>query len=341
MNLTIKLTDEQAAEIKAALLNAEPKSAPALPNPPEGFHPAMMGPIKGGSSSESIEGVAMRLENPSKWDTGKSWGGSLSDSTYALRIGSEIARLNGLGLKLELGKTYATNAGEIVNPLRHALYNPPLTDRWLIGLGSPKEWNSIGQALIDGVAQPLSHQDSIKEEIPSELLPLPKLPDGFKEWRARGYGTGETSGKGEWVAGLPEHTGEGRYEWVHIPSSATLYWPSRYYLEAIPADKPEPEPEPKPRKAREWKASVNRENGQLYPYHDEYDSQFWEPGIRVREILPGEPTRDHVNELVEAFSEFPSILQWLKMDAFIRGYLSNESEKIERMESALAPFRKP
>ena len=96
MKLEITLTDEQAAPIIAALeLLAHPQMtltpAPALPEPPEGFHKAIMGPLK------------VQAEKPTSdilmWQDGiwKDLGfNGNSTIPYALRIGSEIAKLNGI-----------------------------------------------------------------------------------------------------------------------------------------------------------------------------------------------------------------------------------------------------
>jgi hypothetical protein len=101
MKLEINLTDEQAAPILAALellahplvtITPEPP-APALPDPPEGSHPAMMGPIPC-PSGEDTHDIALWATGESEWDHTK-WAGALPQ-IYALRIGSDIARLNGL-----------------------------------------------------------------------------------------------------------------------------------------------------------------------------------------------------------------------------------------------------
>ena len=203
---------------------------PALPEAPEGFHPAIRGPIKGDSTTGD---VLFWWESAGRWDDASF---VCTDELFALRIGSEVAQLNGLGLKLETGRTYATVSGEIFG-IDTKRSHPDGT----IAFGNirfPNPWNSIGQALIDGTPQPLSHPDSIREEIPAKLLPLPKLPDGFKEWRWRGEAwesqkakyvcfDNEARSLKKWSAG-----GEGRASGM----------PSMFYLEAIPADVVEEEP---------------------------------------------------------------------------------------------------
>jgi hypothetical protein len=67
---------------------------PALPDPPEGFHPAIMGPLKvqaNGHHSSCAKDI-MRWDAP-RWSS--EWAGA-DEVPYALRIGSEIAKLNGL-----------------------------------------------------------------------------------------------------------------------------------------------------------------------------------------------------------------------------------------------------
>jgi len=95
MNLTIQLTEEQAnqlaKQIKAGV--PTPAPAPALPEPPEGFHPAMMGPLKCLANDRQLRDVAMLLDDG--WSVSL-WAGINGGKFYALRIGSEIAMLNGL-----------------------------------------------------------------------------------------------------------------------------------------------------------------------------------------------------------------------------------------------------
>lgn len=223
-------------------LVCEHVEAPTLPEPPEGFHPAIMGPIAF-HAYENTHDIALWDTKESKWDHTK-WAGSLPQ-IYALRIGSDIARLNGLGLKLELSRTYATNSGEIVEMNESQGFSEIFKSSKRKG-----EWNSIGQALIDGVAQPLDHPDSIKEEIPADN-----------------------------------------------------------------------EPE---RKAREWDASVSKVSGRVYHRLDGDSSENWDL-IRVREILPGEPTIEQISDMIEA-------LECARLEKI--GW-------IDAVETALAPFRKP
>lgn len=307
MKLEITLTDKQAAPFVAALEKLanplvaampEPTPAPTLPEPPEGFHPAMMGPIKGcGNSGDYIPGIAIfDAYGSGEWCTKDDWSGNQPKRIYALRIGSNIARLNGLELTLELGRTYATNAGEIVT----------FTDAC-----DGTMWNPIGQALIDGVAQPLSHPDSIREEIPAELLPLPKLPDGFKEWRWRGKGFSKSS--------IRFAFGDVKDGWEVSPcdwaSGNALYNQRYYYLEAIPCTPddvfgPEAIPADKelePAKRREWDASIRKATGKIC-YRSSHDSpEIWE-FTRVREVLPGDPTMEQVEELVKEAQEVVHML---------------------------------
>lgn len=258
--------------------------APALPAPPEGFHKAMMGPVKGcGNSGDYIPGIAIfDAYRSGEWCTKDDWSGDQPKRIYALRIGSDIARLNGLELTLELGRTYATNSGEIVNPDFTSDLEPG--DAW--GDSSkPNLWNSIGQALIDGIAQPLSHPDSIREEIPAELLPLPALPSGFKELRWRGFGWA-TNHDVQFYFFEPANC------WLGGPSmSQKAKGKSGYYLEAIPADK-----EPEPVKRREW--TLHRH--ELNDFARIVDSSPFPHSkrIRVREVLPGDPTMEQVDALV-------------------------------------------
>jgi hypothetical protein len=293
-----------AADRIAAIENKpEQTPAPAMPEPPEGFHPAMMGPIAHYSLDLIYDGdIALH-------HYGVGWvfdGVGNHNLPYALRIGSDIARLNGLGLKLELGRTYATNAGGIVSGLvKHGLTGMPEQDAFSADVN---EWNFIGQALIDGVAQPIDHPDSIREEIPAELLPLPTLPDGFKEWRWRGKA---------WKSEKAFFTLAkiGLHKWFELGNRAqpASGMDDRYYLEAIPADKPE-------RKAREWDVYVSE--GSLLRYSASGLSEI----VRVREIIPGEPTMEQVQALVDTLTKavaHPVIGAWL-----------------EDAEKALAPFRK-
>lgn len=269
MKLEINLTDEQAAEIKAALLKIEPEPLPAMPSDPA-------------------------LPEPP-------------------------------GLRLELGKTYATNSREIVTL-------PGAGHGTLDENGSvPRHpcngtqwWNGYGQLFIDGVAQPLDHPDSIKEEIPSELLPLPKLPDGFKEWRARGYGWKREKGSPVAYKSLKNP------EWNSLDNKADGS-KSLYYLEAIPADKPEPEP----RKAREWDASTSIGATIIGPI-----GRYSET-IRVREILPGDPTPEQVATLTDALWHALERLKNLQSYQSGTAYvLPSVTAAIEYGEAALAPFRK-
>jgi hypothetical protein len=306
MKLEINLTDEQAAPILAALellahpqmmLTPEP-STPALPEPPEGFHPAKGGPIKGFDSGMRDDALFWNKEIES-WCRATRGKGSLP---YALRIGSDIARLNGLGLNLEVGKTYATNAGEIVNLDFTSDLEPG--DAW--GDSSkPNLWNSIGQALIDGAAQPLDHPDSIREEIPAELLPLPTPPSGFKELR---WGGLSRKARGAYFFFYD------RGDWVFTLDSSPVD-DDGPYLEAIPADKPE-------RKAREWDVCVSDHTGELIPFRTGRET------VRVREILPGEPTSEQVQTLVDEASA-------------ICDRLESQGWAPIPLRKALAPFRKP
>jgi len=92
MNLTIQLTDEQAKQLAVQIKAGVPTTAPALPEPPEGFHPAMMGPLKVMAKGDQCSNVGSWLDG--KFTTG--WSGSDAGEPYAIRIGSEIARMNGL-----------------------------------------------------------------------------------------------------------------------------------------------------------------------------------------------------------------------------------------------------
>lgn len=101
MNLTIDISNQ--VEIRNAITFLESlieKPAPVLPKklpkPPKGFIYAGMGPLKveGRSRPNGYADVAMfTIRN--EWDT-TGWNGECDDRHYALRAGSEIAKLNGL-----------------------------------------------------------------------------------------------------------------------------------------------------------------------------------------------------------------------------------------------------
>lgn len=99
-NILREAADKIAALDPPATLTA---SEPSLPDPPKpsplaglispiGFHKAMMGPIPVPAENFNLDIVKLIQ---GKWASG--WLGNDPDGgTYALRIGSEIARLNGL-----------------------------------------------------------------------------------------------------------------------------------------------------------------------------------------------------------------------------------------------------
>jgi hypothetical protein len=70
----------------------EPSSEP--PEAPEGFHPAVMGSLKVKATSENWDDVAMYSPSRERWEV--HYSGDSKRLYYALRIGSEIAMLNGL-----------------------------------------------------------------------------------------------------------------------------------------------------------------------------------------------------------------------------------------------------
>jgi hypothetical protein len=312
-NILREAADKIEAVCDADKVIAAPTPAPALPEPPEGFHPAMMGPIPHPAEPKSDDIVTI-------WNGGWSiggWQGTSKGEFYALRIGSDIARLNGLGLNLELGKTYATNAGEIVD------INESQGFSYIFKSSKRKgEWNSIGQALIDGVAQPLDHPDSIKEEIPAELLPLPKLPDGFKEWRWRGKGWKAKNVTYAFASSLTD-------KFDLQGSNSTYGHTTGYYLEAIPADK-------EPAKAREWE--INHDGLSTYPIAISvpFDQKRIEPGMPVmaREVLPGEPSAEDVEKLVDALKH------GLKRMEHLESYLAREKNAMPSVDAAIGYARK-
>lgn len=94
---------------------------------------------------------------------------------------------------------------------------------------------------------------------------------------------------------------------------------------------------PEPVKRREWTVSIYRENGQAYPYSNADDLQFWEPGIRVREVLPGDPTPEQVEALARLSEELRDYIDAQKWGSAWPG---KPHATIDALEAALAPFQK-
>ncbi len=285
---------EAADKIEAVCEPAPLPEIPSLPPAPEGFHPAMMGPIKNPGFKFTHDIVRWFGD---QWAIDQKWSGETNGDIYALRKGSEIARMNGLELKLELGRTYATNAGEIVMPIDVLTQQPSVL--WKCTTAD-MFWNAVGQNVIFGTAQPLSHPDTIKEEIPAELLPLPTLPDGFKEWRWRGLGW--TNGRERCGMAVTQDNGSwGVYE-NNFPSGDS--YPDRYYLEAIPCTPDDvfgPEPKPEKVEPREWDVTLFVDDDLLcFRARNDGATQGREL-LRVREVLPGDPTPEQVSRLVALF----------------------------------------
>jgi hypothetical protein len=70
------------------------ESSSDLPEAPEGFHPAMMGPVKGANFMVPSSDI-IGFEECGEWDMSQ-WYGTAADQIYALRKGSQIAKLNNL-----------------------------------------------------------------------------------------------------------------------------------------------------------------------------------------------------------------------------------------------------
>ena len=205
--------------------------SPALPTAPEGFHPAMMGPIEG-CSVTSIKGVALWTHGA--WDA-RDWGGSMEGRYYCLAIGSEIARLNGL------------EPEAVPSDVEPEAKPEPFVFDWS---GIHPSW---GFAAADRSGYWHLHQ----------YEPIP--------------------GDGRWISG-------GTMIPVDRPSFPDDWKDS---LQVRPV-------EAKPEKARrEWDAVVSRYTGRVHS-RDRHDKpEDWEP-VRVRESPPGDPTPEHVAELVQA-----------------------------------------
>jgi len=101
-NAIITKLDALQAAVEAItnpVVRLDPQTAPAtapepsnkLPEAPEGFHPAMIGPLNVHSDMPTFD-IALRWDG--SWDHTQ-WTGTL-DQIYALRKGSEIAKLNNL-----------------------------------------------------------------------------------------------------------------------------------------------------------------------------------------------------------------------------------------------------
>lgn len=77
---------------KPAKKTGQRKTPPGIPNPPEGFIYAGVGPLR--HQTEDIDFRIARLDGR-RWDV-TGWCGSRENHHYAVKKGSKIAKLNGL-----------------------------------------------------------------------------------------------------------------------------------------------------------------------------------------------------------------------------------------------------
>lgn len=158
-----------------------------------------------------------------------------------------------------------------------------------------------------------------------ETLPTPALPEPPEDYVLLGKGgefkipsevfkgaTRAVGMFGQWDIRSDVLNGKAPSLWYAAPIGSDIARLNGIEPQAIPADKPE-------RKAREWHASVSP-GGSFLASLGEYS----EP-ITVREILPGEPTMEQIEELVHVAK---MALQYLPEGRFCA------------MSKALAPFRK-
>lgn len=73
-----------------------PEQIAALPTVPEGFGPPVHGPLKDCTFGKTYDLVIHHPIVDHEWDSTESWAGSSGVLYYSARIGSEVARLNGL-----------------------------------------------------------------------------------------------------------------------------------------------------------------------------------------------------------------------------------------------------
>lgn len=85
------LADTVASLIPATTPALSPKPSSELPEAPEGFHPAVMGPLKVEANERQCNDVATQYSG--EWEIG--YFGD-SNRIYSLRKGSKIAKFNNL-----------------------------------------------------------------------------------------------------------------------------------------------------------------------------------------------------------------------------------------------------
>jgi hypothetical protein len=112
---------------------------------------------------------------------------------------------------------------------------------------------------------------------------------------------------------------------------ATILREAADKIEAVRADKPEP------RKAREWKASISS-LGEIMYYKDGDESDPTIEPIRVREILPGDPTMEQVAELVKTAE---ALRDYIEAQKWGNAWPGRPQATMDALNSALSPFHKP
>lgn len=131
------------------------------------------------------------------------------------------------------------------------------------------------------------------------------------------------------IVGPIPHEAEGRNKMnVILFSDIRQQWEAAGWKDSLQVRPKAEEHEPEPATRREWLVSINRENGQPYPHNDLDDPKIWDVGVRVREVLPGDPTPEQVEALVR---EAEHAVRHCKARGI--GFTT--------LNKALTPFRKP
>lgn len=163
-----------------------PDLPPVLPGFSEPIYGNLKVPVKG----EDLNNTDVALLNGiNKWETGY-FSGEGPGNTYSLRLGSAIARANGIVSPGEL--ILKEGQGELFHDGQRRAnddFKNGTTSKFIgsmhddVADGYSYEWNRLKSEAANGIGG---------EEIPNGLPPLPTVPDGFHRWEYRGKGYDST-----------------------------------------------------------------------------------------------------------------------------------------------------
>lgn len=149
MNLILKLTDEQTKSLAEQIIappkeeqTVQPITKENLPKPPKGFHEAIVGPLAF-PSNEFNDDILMWVN---EWFS--TWKGA-GEAIYSLRIGSTIAKLNGL------------------EPEEPSKQEGKQKEGWLIAEGTTYKWYDVPQ-FNAGKNSLYPNQIHVREILPSD-----------------------------------------------------------------------------------------------------------------------------------------------------------------------------